>query len=174
MTEDLSEAISGLAQAMRIEQDGMRFYRQAKDSVSDERGKKMYASLLRDEEVHLRILQTEHDRLSKTGNWVSLDEAKQGGRTLTLFPDEVSGAIIFAPGMSDLDALKLAMDFEDKGYRLYDEAAKKATSLAAQGVYRFLAQQESQHFAVLQRSHSYLANDGVWFFDDMQSPQLDG
>lgn len=133
MKQDFSEALEGLIQAIGNEEDGIRFYRQAEESVRDERGKALYRSLISEEEVHLRILETEYDRLKNNGTWVPLSEAKKGERKLVLFPDERSSALIFTPGMSDLDALRLAMDFEHKGYELYEKAAREATDAAARG-----------------------------------------
>ncbi|MBI2908142.1 MAG: ferritin family protein [Chloroflexi bacterium] len=174
MIDDPSEALAAIEQAARNERAGISFYRQAEASVRDPRGKAMYRSLVADEEVHLHILSAEYDRLNRTGDWVPLEKARQAdARMADLFPDEVSGALLFTPDMSDLEAMKLAMDFERKGHEMYDMAARGSTNPAAANVYRFLAREESRHFELLQKSHDYLANNGIWYFDDVQAPQLD-
>lgn len=175
MKVDVAEALEALSQAIYNEQDGMDFYCQAEEAVDDPRGKAMYRSLIGDEEGHLRILSREYDSLAKAGQWAPLEEVRERGieRRWALFPVEHSGGIIFRRGMSDIEAMDLAMDFERKGYELYEKAAREAASAMAVDVFRFLALQENNHYATLQKSRDYLANNGVWYYDDVHAPQLD-
>ena len=74
---------------------------------------------------------------------------------------------------TDLDALHLAMDFEKRGHAMYHKASETG-NLDARAIYRYLAQEENKHFALLQKTSDYLAQKGSWFFDDLEKPHFDG
>ena len=77
------------------------------------------------------------------------------------------------PEMSDLDVLKLAMEMGRQGYEMYMKAGEGADP-AAQPVYYYLAGEESQHFAALQKTQEYLDSKGTWFFWDLEKPLAGG
>jgi len=177
MSNEVAAALAVLTQGIRTELDGRRFYREAAERVADPRAQRMFLSIAEDEEEHLRILRVQYDSLSGGGGWVDLEEAKAReptGASLQLFSQEKEAAErIIKPEMSDLDALKLGMEMEYQGYDMYTKASERG-GLASQAVYRFLAGEESEHFAVLQKTHDYLAEKGSWFFWDLEKPLAEG
>lgn len=177
MNEEMDFALSILRQAMGTELEGRALYLQAIERTEDELGKRMFRSLAQDEEEHLQILQAQYAAISRTGQWLDLDSAKEEepDPSLRLFPEEEEKVGRLIPeDANDLDALKIAMDFERRGYRLYDKAAAETSDPTAQAVFRFLVEEESRHFALLDNAHDYLANQGMWYFDDLEKPFFEG
>lgn len=177
MDEETDFALSVLRQAMGNELEGQALYMQAIERTEDELGKRMFRSLARDEEEHLRILQVQYGAITGTGQWLDLEAARgeKPDLSLRLFPEEEEAVERLIPEeATDLDAIEIAMDFERRGYRLYEKAAAETSDLTAQSVFRFLVEEESRHFALLDNAHDYLANQGLWYFDDMEKPFFEG
>jgi len=175
MNEGIDFALSVLRQAMDNELKGQALYLEAVKRTKDELGKRMFRSLADDEEEHLHILQVEYGALTGRGQWLDLETAQkeEPDPSLRLFPEEAIERLI-PEDASDLDALKIAMDFERRGYRLYEKAATETSDPTAQAVFRFLVGEESRHFALLDNAHDYLAHQGFWYFDDLEKPFFEG
>ncbi|MFQ6001447.1 MAG: ferritin family protein [Anaerolineae bacterium] len=177
MNEGMELALSVLRQAMGTELEGRVLYLEAVERTEDELGQRMFRSLAQDEEKHLEILQVQYGAITGTGQWLDLEAAKkeEPDLSLHLFPQEEEAKEGLIPeDASDLDALKIAMDFERRGYRLYEKAAAETSDPTAQAIFRFLVEEESKHFALLDNAHDYLANQGIWYFDDLEKPFFEG
>ncbi len=177
MNEGIDFALSILRQAMGSELEGRALYLQAIERTEDELGQRMFRSLAQDEEEHLQILQVEYAAITGTGQWLDLEAAQKEelDPSLHLFPQEEEAIERLIPeDTSDLDALKIAMDFERRGYRLYEKAATETSDPTAQAIFRFLVKEESRHFALLDNARDYLANQGIWYFDDLEKPFFEG
>jgi len=175
MKEELSSALDILRQAIRIEQDGHKMYLEAAERTTDAQGKRMFRSLVQDEQEHMRILQNEYQALNSTGKWITMDKAKSKEppeAVLVLFPrEEGAGGRITSEDTTDLEALQLAMDFEKRGYEMYQKASE-TSNLDAQALYRYLAKEENKHFTLLQKTYEYLSQKGSWLFDDLEKPHF--
>ena len=166
-----------LTRAMIVEQDGYNFYQAAADRVADEKGKKMLRGLAGDEEEHLRILQNEYAKVSQGKPFVDLEEARRtlpAQPELKLFPEKSQLSSMLDRATDDEGALRVALDFELKGYNMYKEAAGKAADDNARTVFDYLAKQEDQHYALIQQTLNYLVDNGVWFFQDLEKPFFEG
>lgn len=169
------ETLEPLRQGMINEIRGRKFYEEAAERASDEAGKKMYASLALDESLHLRILQQQYQAITKKGEWLSYEEAKEGTAPppeLNLFPDDTAN--LLPADADDLKALELAMGFEKYGYDLYKAAAENASDMTAKAMYEFLVQEEGRHYELLQNTHHYLKDKGAWYFQDEEMPFFEG
>lgn len=163
-----------LAQAMQIEREGMAFYGQAAAQSQNPHVKALFQGLVTDETGHLRILQAEYDSLRSAGSWLPAEEiSRQITTSLTLFPKSPEAITQAAASPSDLDAIKLAMDMEQKGYDLYVRAGKEAADADAQALYLRLARMESHHFKALQYAYGYLTHPDYWF-DEEERPIFEG
>lgn len=176
MNEGMDFALSVLRQAMGNELEGRALYLEAVERTEDELGQRMFRSLAQDEEGHLQILQVEYGAITGTGGWLDLKatQREEPDPSLRFFPQEEAIERLIPEDASDLDALKIAMDFERRGYRLYEKAAAETSDPTAQAVFRFLVEEESRHFALLDNAHDYLANQGIWYFDDLEKPFFEG
>ena len=169
-------ALTALDKAMEAERQGKAFYEHAAERVQDPRGKAVFQSLARDEVQHIRLLQAEYDAIQNEKDWMALDEAKvcEPGTSLKVFPDKRESSLVIRKKATDLDALKLAMDFELKGYEDYVQAGKETADPKGKKVFAFLAKQENSHYVFLQKTHDYLTTEGAWYFDEQEFPMFDG
>jgi rubrerythrin len=160
------QAIEVLQQAAAMEVEGVRFYRELAGRTQNPQGRSMFEFLVRDEESHLDKLQAEI-------------KALQGGRCLDPSSFEKEDAprdrdSFFArareeilPGMkqefTDLEALKLALELENRGYAFYEGQAGKATDPMLKGIWHYLRGQEAQHRQLLVNTLTYLGAPLDWF-----------
>ena len=175
MSQQTDPGLKALNQGILIELQGRQFYLKAMDRIKDKNGKSLFRSLAKDEALHLQILRTEYQAVSRGRKWLTLEQAKASRpEELSLFPGkEGELAALIKEDTTDLQALELAMDFETRGYKMYAKAAEGADPVS-QKVYKFLAQEENRHFLLLQKTHQYLSYSGMWLYDDMARTMLDG
>ena len=169
-------ALAALEKAMEVERQGKAFYEEAAGRMQDAAGKAVFQTLAKDEVEHIRLLQAEYDQIVNDSEWMELDEAKvcEPQTPLRLFPDQRDAALVIPANATDMDALKLAMDFEERGYKAYKKAQKGTDDPNGEKVFAFLAKQENNHYVFLQNTYDYLTNEGAWYFDEQEFPMFDG
>jgi len=173
----MDKVLEVLKKGMATELWGMRFYEQAVARTESEAGKKVFQSLVAEEEGHLDILRGEYASVAGDKDWVSREDAKALAASVDpeeIFPEAATVEALIPDDATDEQALKLAMDFEMRGFKLYEEAAKGAASPAEKAVWDFLAKAEDAHYAFLQQTYDYLTTNGVWYFDDQELPFFEG
>jgi rubrerythrin len=173
----MSDVSTVLKKGMSTEVWGKKFYTQAVERTENETGRKVFQSLCDEEERHLELLMGQYAALSKDMDWVSVDEAMRLASTVEptdIFPEAEEAESLIPEEASDVEALEIAMDFERRGYKLYAQAAEDAETLEERAVWEFLARAENSHYVFLEESHSYLVNEGVWYFDERELPFFEG
>ena len=159
-------ALQALRQAIRLEQDGYKFYAEAAERMADPRGREMFLSLADDEKLHLRIVRDQYEALNAGKGWVSFSEVldlKPVDLDKPLFPpggEAVEKAI--APETSDTDAMLFAMQKENESYELYRKAATETDDPTGKDMYQRLASYERVHFDVLMLNYEHLVSTGSW------------
>jgi rubrerythrin len=169
-------ALTALEKAMETARKGRVFYAEAAEHVKDPMGKAVFQTLSRDQEEHLRLLQAEHEAISNDQDWMELEEAKvcEPLTPLKLYPEKQDAALMIAADATDLDALALAMKYEEQGYDMYVAAGAETDDPKGKKVFDFLATQANSHYAFLQKTHEYLTSEGAWYFDEQEFPMFDG
>jgi rubrerythrin len=168
MGEKQGGATSALSIALKMEKDGMAFYEEASRKTGNELGKKMFLSFVEDEKRHYGMIEA----LAK-GLKID-DQLKAAGpaeRVRTIFEEakqNMDMRLGSEPG--DVDALKFAIDLEDKGYEFYRETAQKSEDAEEKRLFELLAKEESQHHAILQNALTYLEETGDWFLWEEGGP----
>lgn len=173
MTEDTTVALSILREGIRNELDGRAMYTQAAETTKDNLGKAMFHSFANEEEEHVHILQVQYASLNESAEWVDLETARREPRDprLILFPQEEESVKEMIPeGTTDLEALKIAREWERRAVQMYEGAASETDDPTAQGFYRQLAEWEGTHYEILDNSYDYLANEGEWYFQEEEMP----
>ncbi|MGA9349414.1 MAG: ferritin family protein [Anaerolineae bacterium] len=159
-------ALQALRQAIRLEQDGYKFYIKAAERTVDLRGQEMFLSLADDEELHLRIVQDQYEALKGGRGWVSFSEVlelKPVDLDKPLFPPEREGLEkAIDPKASDTDALLFGLQIENESYELYRKAASETADPVGKAMYQRLASQERTHFDILMLNYEHLVSAGSW------------
>ncbi len=162
MKADDRKAIGALTMAIRIEQNGYRFYRRAADETQDPQAKALFERLAEDEVAHERILRNRLKALQEDGTWVPVGEDE--------WPDDGLSAVsspIFSPERlkegirdytSELSALRMAYLIEKNAVAFYTKAAQETGDPVGAAMYRDLADWEREHQRVLEDEYRFLAD----------------
>jgi rubrerythrin len=164
MAEDIKVALQVLQQAMKIEEEGRRFYLAAAERTQSPAGQTLFRQLAQDEEEHYRLLKGQFDALSEGEPWVDYPQAAKRVATLQpIFPRSPADfQKAVDPHATDLEALWTALGTESNSYDLYRRAAEEVQSPEAKGMYRYLANVERKHYNLLLANYQTLMNTGVW------------
>jgi len=158
-------ALEPLRQAMRLEQEGHRFYLEAAERMADPRGAEMFRSLARDEELHLRTIRRQYEALSEGKGWIAAAEKSEKPIDLDkplLPPDRETLERTIKAEAGAAEVLHFALEFENNAYNLYRKAAAETTDPTGRAMYEWLSGQELEHFNLLMLNYEYLARSGHW------------
>ncbi len=150
--------------AIQMEKEGIDFYTRASEQTSNALGKEMFLSFVKDEESHLRLLEDIFMGAGIETATARLREGTPRERLQSIF--ESAGKKIrerIAAGADEIEALKIGMEMETRGYELYKHAAQEAASEEERNLLNRLAGEENQHYTMLQNTHIYLERTGEWF-----------
>lgn len=173
-----------LRRGMSLERDGYRFYMQAAERASDERGRRMFQDLARQEADHLRLLLAEYRSLEAGQGWLPYQRAMQADFPLDPAAPDLPGEEppepmpVFTPDRpisleGDIAALEFGLETERLSRELYARAAEEMAEPNAVEAYRFLTRQEEAHYRLLQDTHEYLTQNRTWW-DPFQKPFFTG
>lgn len=145
--------------AIKQESDGIKFYTEAAGKCRHHLGKAMFQSFVEDEKEHLKRL-----RKLQKAEIGSLKDAKHESdtvgakeRLLSVFcqiKDKLE--ITIQPESDDIEAIKIAMEIEKGGHRLYEKAYEDAGDAREKELYKFLAKEEIIHYELLKNTYNYL------------------
>jgi len=161
MEAELRTAIGALTMAMRIEQNGYRFYRRAAEETDDPKAKELFNGLAEDEIAHESILRTRLKALEQDGEWKPV--------AATEWPDAVpfegEGPIFSRERIeegvrdytSELSALRMAYLIEKNAVEFYTKAARETDDPVGKAMYQDLVDWEKTHQRVLEEEYEFLA-----------------
>jgi rubrerythrin len=182
------DARTALKSAMLNEWDGLHFYTRAAKQLSDAKGKRMIETLIADERVHIGVIAAQYDAVSSGKGWLALADAKKEcrlpdvakrfdvkpGATCEglerIFPSGAKATKILRSIKSDTEALRLALDFEKKGYHAYKTAAASLDDSAGKEALNWLAGEEDEHYRLLDGAIEYLDSNGLWWDREYMAP----
>lgn len=165
MDKETDAALQALNKALKLEQDGQRFYVEAAERTMDDRGSAMFRSLADDEVLHAQIIQRQIDELTAGQGWVLPQGVAEVEVDLEspLFPkgkEELKKAV--RPDASDTEALLFALQIENDSFDLYSEQAQVAQDPNAKRMYKYLANAERTHFNLLMLNYESLSSNAGW------------
>ena len=175
MTEEKDRTLEAVKIAIQMEIDGKEYYQKASKASSNELGRKLLQQLATEEDIHRQKFEQIFDAIGTREGWPTVDFQPDGGQGLrTIFArvSEELGSNVPASA-SELDAVKTAMDMENKTYDFYSNQAKNATYDAEKDFYEALMVQEREHHLVLLDYYEYLKDPAAWFVKS-EHPSLDG
>lgn len=166
MKSGLADTKEALELALRIEAEGKKFYHKASEKSSNRLAKDLFEQLAKEEDVHVRKFQEIYQALLKKERWSAKMELNaEKGRTLkSLLAKAVNtwGSKIQATE-SELEAIKMALDMENKSYNFYRSRSEESVSQVEREFYALVAGDEQGHRLVLLDSYEYLSNPAGWF-----------
>ena len=105
--------------------------------------------------------------------WPDVRYQPDKGRQLkTVFAQAMKGAAGLKVQTAELDAVKTALDMENRTYDYYLRQSQTATYSGEREFYEALMAQERDHAASLLDYYEFLKDPGAWFVDK-EHPSLD-
>ncbi|MFW6082743.1 MAG: ferritin-like domain-containing protein [Chloroflexota bacterium] len=162
MRTDVDKALGALRMAIRVEQNGYRFYQRAAREAQDPDAKELFGGLAEDEIAHERILRARLERLEQDGVWLPVGEEEWPDDGLA----EVSPPIFSPEGVSkvvhdytsELSALRMAFLIEKNAVAFYTKAARETDDPVGAAMYQDLADWEREHQGMLEQEYRFLAD----------------
>ena len=162
MEASIRKAVGALRMAIRIEQNGYRFYRRAAEETSDPEAKELFNGLAEDEVGHEEMLSRRLEALEQDGVWTPVDaEEWPAGNP------RPSGEPVFSSERlkeevydytSELSALRMAYLIEKNAVAFYTKAARETEDPVGKAMYQDLADWEREHQRVLEEEYRFLAD----------------
>jgi rubrerythrin len=175
MVTEQAKTLEVLQIAIQMEIDGKEYYLKASQESSNELGKKLLRSLAAEEDIHRQKFVEIYNAIRNKKVWPVTDFQPDGGKGLrTIFAraTEERGSNIEVL-VTELDAVKTAMDMESKTYDFYNGQGAEAAYDAEKDFYQTLAAEEREHQLILFDYYEYLKDPAGWFVKK-EHPSLDG
>ena len=175
MVTEQDKALEALQIAIQMEIDGREYYLKTSQESTDDLGKKLLESLAAEENIHHQKFVEIYNAIRDKNVWPVVDFQPDGGKTLrTLFAraTEKMGSSARAPA-TELEAIKTAMEMENKSYDFYAKQSKNIMSAATRDFYKTVASEEREHYIILLDYYEYLLDPAAWFVKK-EHPSLDG
>jgi rubrerythrin len=156
-----------LRNAVEMEIQGKEFYERASEKMKNQRGKEMFLSLVKQERVHVDILEDQLNRFVHDKVWLSLKKLKSEAPAtkISVFKDEHIKKIEIGPNAGELDVIRLGMEVEKKSVEYYGAAGKDLSDKNAKDIFNWLVAQEAGHLTILQAEYDYRTKSGFYMGD---------
>ena len=160
-----AERIKALEVALANESRERDFYLRHKERTTNHVGQLMFASIAADEAEHYQRILELHKRLEKEGKWPESVPLKvKGTEVKTVIQKMAEEADTSAKGdRDDLEAVRIAIEFETKGELFYKNLAKEVDNPVEKKFYEFLSSIEREHRLSLQDTYEYFQDPAGWY-----------
>jgi rubrerythrin len=163
MGSTTDERIKALEVALNNESREKEFYLKHKERTINPIGKLMFASIASDEDEHYRRILELHKRLTQEGKWPETIPLK-GTEVKAILKKLVDSVDTSSKAdMDDLEAVRIAIDFEMKGEIFYGNLGKSVESPVEKNFYELLSSIEREHRLSLQDTYEYFKDPAGWY-----------
>ncbi len=163
-----SSIIEKLSIALKTEAEGHAFYKHAAEVTTDEVGRDVFNHLASEELEHMNVIAAIAESLREGRGWMSYQEAVKAGldirnqRGLPLFPEENELIERLKSGKTDSDAVKIAIESEERAVRFYSDMLGEARTPQEKVFITRLLDMEKAHLKVLRWEYESLMQNGFW------------
>lgn len=149
-----------LKTALKIEEEGMRFYKECAEKTSDENGKKMFDFLAVEEVRHFQVVRDLlYEEIQRVGDVPPSDVSSLFEGSSGIFPSKVAGGRVWE--MSDeLDAINIGIEAEKNSIRLYKDMENISQNKNKKNVFMKLVNEEEKHLAILEKELEFVTDTG--------------
>jgi len=161
MVSEQTNTLEALQIAIRMEIDGKDYYLKAGQSSQNKIGQKLFNTLADEEDVHRQKFEEIYRAIQSKKSWPEVNfQPHKAGELRSLFAQASKNV---QSTKTELEAVKTAMEMENKTFDFYREQAGKAGFATEKKYYEMLAGQESIHHAVLLDYFEYVKDPAGWF-----------
>lgn len=159
------ELLEPLKIALSLEMEGKQLFTKAAAETKSSLAKQTFEFLAKEEDRHIENIEKFYRSLEE----IDLDEIKaiedstaeerleSFNRQLEQIKDQ------FKPSMTDIEAYKLALDFENGAEEFYEEKFKEAKHPTVKKFYKWLIDEESMHSRLINSCLKFVEDPAEWF-----------
>ena len=165
MPNEQEATLAGLQTALQMEIDGKEFYLKSSKASQNSLGKDLLKRLAGEEDIHRKVFQKIYDKIKSNKGWPDVTYSGDGGQNLrTVFAKAIASMKRNVNTMpAEIDAVKTAMDMENKTLDYYNSRKQIAVYDAEKQLYDSLASQEHEHHRVLMDYYDFLKDPAQWY-----------
>lgn len=156
-----------LRAAIKMEEDGRRFYLKSVKAARNAVAKRLLVSLADQELIHIERIKEISDGLKGDMDWndfgKTISKAAKKNLALVFKPLSAGEKKKLKADPSNLEALEIAMGKETKSYDYYDKQSKETDMRIAKVFYDRLKREEEHHYELLEEAYSLLSDSASWF-----------
>jgi len=161
----MQELADELSLAHNTELRGYYFYKAASEMMSDEKGRDVFSHLASEEIDHIRVIKALAESLKDGLGWMSYAEAVKKGSEdtkegLPIYQGKNELIERFDANQSDITAIDIAIENEEKAVVFYKSLLERATDELAKELLSELLQMEEAHLKLLQWESDALRETG--------------
>lgn len=164
-TNDCEALLEPLRVALKLEQEGRKFFRSVAGSVEGRLAKQTFEFLAAEEDKHIERIKEFYASIESCGESVEIRLDEHGAeRRMEAFTDRL--AVLreeLAPSASDIEAYQLALKFENGAEEFYEKQLEESDDPFVQRFYRWLIREESMHSKVLSSCLEFAKDPAAWF-----------
>lgn len=158
ITQQIEDAIKG---AIMLEINGRKFFNHAAEVTHNERGKKMFQFLAKEEVKHLETF----------GNLFSQILGKEEWRTYVKSHEVLGEAPLVErlkermkseEGKGETEALSIGMQLEMDAINYFQKAEAETNDPVAKKIFREISEEEKFHYDLLQAQLDSVTHSGFW------------
>lgn len=162
---DTKGRLDALQVALTNEMREREFYLKHAQRTKNPVGKSMFQQIGDEELEHYERLKQLHAEWTKTGNW---PESLPLVVSNTVIKDVLLGVLKSVDtdaekDADDLEAVKTAIDFEEKGTKYYADLRDQVTDQKEKAFFDLLSKIEREHYLSLKEAEEYLIDPMSWF-----------
>ncbi len=162
---DDKDRLNALEVALNNEVRERHFYLKNAERTKNLLGKAMFNRIAIDELEHYERLKELHEKWEKQEKWpesipLTIKNTNIKDVLLNTIKDIDKTAKADA---GDLDAIRVAVDFEEKGAKFYAELRDSSTNPKEKAFFDLLYMIEREHFMSLRDAEEYLTSPDTWF-----------
>jgi len=169
------ERLNALEVALNNEMREREFYLNHAKRTKNPLGKKMFEQIGEDELEHYERLKQLHQIWTKKEKWPETVPLKVKDTVVKeILVDFLKNPDEKIKGDSDdLEAVRIAIDFESKGAKLYAELRDASSNPQEKAFFDLLSKMEREHYLSLKDTEEYMIDPTSWF-QKMERHTLDG
>jgi rubrerythrin len=172
---DEKERLNALETALKNESSEREFYLKHAEKTNNPLGKAMFQRIADDELEHYERMKELHDKWEKQDKWPETIPLTVNNTNIkNIFINTIKNIDKTAkPDAGDLEAIKIAVDFEEKGAKFYRQLCDAVTNPREKEFFELLAQIENEHYLSLKDAEEYFVDPASWFLK-AEHHSLDG
>ena len=171
----MAQVLEVLQEALEIEREGEKFYRQGAAGCEEEVTRLTFLSLAEQERLHAAYFQAFYDVMIAEKQWpaagtVKLESLAAPEIARQIFAGALPDLAVEGPKMCALmhELYEGAMEKERASIALYEGQAGVAENDDEKAFFEFLVEQEKGHLTLLDNTQKYLDDPIHFFFDEEQ------